>query len=457
MVYNDEFEYEIVDGEVHVTGPIADVHYGEDGEIELIDYCMTLSLDVPSAIEGLPVTHVGGFSGCPNLSTVTLPEGLEVIDMNAFESCPSLVDLSVSSHPGQNIPSTVTAAGAGAFYNTGLASVTIPKGPGRMSSRQTTPRTMAYSASARTSRPSRSRAARRRSAADGAWRPRPHQGQHPLVGDDDRVPRLLRLRLAVGGQAPQEPGHHRGAGVCVLRLADGRQAAVRRHAARHGGLRAMREPGLGQHPQEPPHERVLRREQLVQGPFFGCAKLKDVTFDGGIETIPRGLFEHVGMERVTIPDTVRTIEYCAFWGCDKLTSVKLGDGVEVIEAEAFQDCTALAGDLMLPESLRYIGDGAFAGCASIQAVNIPVGLATDEYCGCDSGHRGPFWGCSGIRDVSFDAGTTVVPNGLFYGCDGIESLTIPDTVASIGDNAFYRMTSLGSIKLPNGLVHLGSY
>ena len=182
-----------------------------------------------------------------------------------------------------------------------------------------------------------------------------------------------------------------------------------------------------------------------------------MTFDGGIETIPRGLFEHVGMERVTIPDTVRTIEYCAFWGCDKLRSVKLGDGVEVIEAEAFQDCTALAGDLMLPESLRYIGDGAFAGCASIQAVNIPVGLATDEYCGCDSGHRGPFWGCSGIRDVSFDAGTTVVPNGLFYGCDGIESLTIPDTVASIGDNAFYRMTSLGSIKLPNGLVHLGSY
>ena len=103
-----------------------------------------VTLIIPAAIEGLPVTSIermafsgrtditsvtipssvtsignNAFSGCTGLTSVTLPDSVITIGNYAFRECESLTTVT--------IPSSVTSIGLNAFKEcTGLASVTIP-------------------------------------------------------------------------------------------------------------------------------------------------------------------------------------------------------------------------------------------------------------------------------------------------------------------------------------------
>lgn len=63
----------------------------------------------------------GAFSGCTNVTSITIPDSVTTIKMNAFHGCTGLTSLT--------IPGSVTEIGAYAFYGcTGLTSVTIGNG-----------------------------------------------------------------------------------------------------------------------------------------------------------------------------------------------------------------------------------------------------------------------------------------------------------------------------------------
>ena len=84
---------------------------------------LTGDLIIPSSLEGKPVTSIGSsvFSGCSDLTRVTIPSGVSSIGDNAFSGCSGLTDAA--------IPSTVTHIGANAFFGcSGLTSINIPSG-----------------------------------------------------------------------------------------------------------------------------------------------------------------------------------------------------------------------------------------------------------------------------------------------------------------------------------------
>lgn len=69
---------------------------------------------------GMNCIEFDAFSGCTNLTKVTLPEGVTIIDSYAFNNCTSLSSVT--------IPDNVTTIGSGAFNNcSSLATVTIGK------------------------------------------------------------------------------------------------------------------------------------------------------------------------------------------------------------------------------------------------------------------------------------------------------------------------------------------
>lgn len=61
---------------------------------------------------------------------------------------------------------------------------------------------------------------------------------------------------------------------------------------------------------------------------------------------------------IVIPDSVKIIGEKAFYNCTRLTKITIPSSVEKIEADAFMGCDRLKS-ITLPESIKEIGNGAF--------------------------------------------------------------------------------------------------
>lgn len=70
---------------------------------------------------------------------------------------------------------------------------------------------------------------------------------------------------------------------------------------------------------------------------------------------------------VTIPNSVKVIDRCAFYDCSSLTSVTIPNSVTSIEYAAFSGCKKLT-TITIPNSVTSIGENAFLGCYNLQKV-----------------------------------------------------------------------------------------
>ena len=100
-----------------------DFHYTtHTNTIEITQYVGSRGgvVTIPSTIDGLPVTSIGvyAFSGCTNLTSLTITEGVTSIGDGAFSGC-TLTSVT--------IPNTVTTIGQYAFsFCANLTSISIP-------------------------------------------------------------------------------------------------------------------------------------------------------------------------------------------------------------------------------------------------------------------------------------------------------------------------------------------
>ena len=73
------------------------------------------------------------------------------------------------------------------------------------------------------------------------------------------------------------------------------------------------------------------------------------------------------LEKVILPDSLKTIEARAFCSCSSLTSIDIPAGVTSIGDWAFRDCTNLES-IDIPDSVTSIGDYAFHLCRRLESV-----------------------------------------------------------------------------------------
>ena len=65
-----------------------------------------------------------------------------------------------------------------------------------------------------------------------------------------------------------------------------------------------------------------------------------------------------------IPDSVTSIQACAFLGCNSLTSINVSNSVISIGVNAFEGCISLKS-INIPDSVTGIGGNAFRKCDSL--------------------------------------------------------------------------------------------
>lgn len=200
--------------------------------------------------------------------------------------------------------------------------------------------------------------------------------------------------------------------------------------------------------------------------------LKTVVITGG-SSIDSFDFEYCeSIENILVPETLISIDYNAFRGCDNLKYnekdgiLYLGNGdnpyvalisakgaagklvispkTTVIAAQAFKETEITS--ITLPDNFKNIGKEAFSYCYDLTEINIPNGVTLIG--------ESAFYCCISLLSIDIPGSVTKIERFAFQSCSGMTSLTIHEGVAEIGENAFSR-THITSIEIPKSVKSLG--
>lgn len=150
------------------------------------------------------------------------------------------------------------------------------------------------------------------------------------------------------------------------------------------------------------------------------------------------------LEEVILPDSVKVIGEGAFRNCTSLRTVKLGEGVEEIYSNAFGN-TALER-INLPRSLKYVGQKKFSGPRPFSQCGKLAAFEMDE-------ESDLLKVIDGVLYQKTSSGLVLICCPPAY--SGI--LTIPDGVVSISDDACAVCEELIRVEMPDSVEHINSW
>ncbi|MCL2487706.1 MAG: leucine-rich repeat protein [Oscillospiraceae bacterium] len=250
---------------------------------------------------------------------------------------------------------------------------------------------------------------------------------------------------------------------------------------------------------------------IREGAFWRCENLTGIVLPDRLETIGYDAFRMCrNLENITVPDGVIDFGQSAFdstkWYADQPdglvvlgkvlyrykgsmpdnTVLTLPDGIIGIASYAFAAYTAwgnyrLAG-IALPDSIKYIGDCAFAGCYKLKNITIPKNvmyIGQEVFRGNEclsaihvNAENKSYTGIDGVlfnkgktalihypaaktgKSYSIPDGVTDIMDNAFANC-WLESVTIPDSVQEIHAYAFSQSKTLKNIIVPESVKKIG--
>ena len=112
---------------------------------------------------------------------------------------------------------------------------------------------------------------------------------------------------------------------------------------------------------------------------------KTVRIPKGVKKIgAKAFYGNIGIEKVIMPSTVKTIGKEAFSNCRNLQGIKLPKGIKKVENKAFENCSSLE-KIIIPESVKSIGSKAFANCKNLTDLTVKSSktkVKGDSFKGC---------------------------------------------------------------------------
>lgn len=174
--------------------------------------------------------------------------------------------------------------------------------------------------------------------------------------------------------------------------------------------------------------------------FKGCVGIEKIVVSEGIEVLGNGVFINCKeLKEVVLPRTLRRIGTSDPTGCPKILGT-------MTKLEGTFEYTALE-EVVIPDSVKYIGGYAFANCTRLQRVVLPDGLKEIR--------ENTFCWCKSLSEVVFPEELKVVGMEAFEGCESLQSVTLPEGVSSIEQGAFAGCRNLESIYIPDSVGEIG--
>ena len=387
------------------------------------------SVNVPSTINGLPVTTIGyaAFSNCYSLTSITLPTSVKTLEVNAFQNCISL--------SGFTIPSSVTTIRDNVFVGcSNLASISVSASNPAYSSldgilynksRTTLIKIPEYK-SGEVSLPSSLTSIRETQNCS-----RITSVSIPATVTSVSSPFAGCRMLVSINVAPANPNYSSRDGMlfnkdfsALIRVPGGKtgKVVVEEGMSFHGGYAGS-------------------------SAFYTAYSIEEVVLPASTTSIPSDFFWKCESLRVfVIPDGCTSIGDRAFWGCSSLEEINMPDTVESIGYAAFSDCSSLVR-VRLPEGITAIGGNCFNGCGFAE-FTIPDTLARIG----DSA----FSKCTNLTSIVFPESVEHIEARAFF-ITGLKSVRIPATVQTIGVIAFSACPDLLEIQVHPANANYASY
>ena len=188
------------------------------------------------------------------------------------------------------------------------------------------------------------------------------------------------------------------------------------------------------------------------GLFKGCHNLKSITIDSlnqyykvvdtavysiNMDTL---VSHHLAGGDVEVPTTLKVVAEDAF-SQSNVRDVVFPEGLTEINNGAFRDVTTLRS-VTFPQTLKKIGFWAFSSCERLETIDIPNSVTSIG--------ASAFEGCSSLRTARMSDSIKVIPAMSFYGCSRLESYSGGSSVERIGEISF-TLTKIKSMVFPETL------
>ena len=364
------------------------------------------SVTIPGSVKSIGAT---AFYNCTNLESVTIADTVERIDPGAFENCTSLTSVT--------IPSAVSDIGIYEFKNcSSLTNVSIPNSVTKI----------------------------RNEAFEGC-----------INLTSVMIPAsVTSIEFQALGYYHDDSGTKKVDGFTIL----GYSGSAAEAYANENNFTFI---ALDETPPSSFKYKVLDDDTAEITGYTG-SDINIVTpsiIDGhAVSSIGNSAFDlHQKLTRIILTDGITKIGNYAFYRCTNLTNITIPDSVTSIGYSAFEGCASLTS-ITISDSVTSIGESAFKGCKVLSSI-----IVDERNAKYDSRNN-----CNAIIETESNCliqgcKNTVIPHSVtsigqnaFNGCTNLTNISIPDSVTSIGHNAFEGCTSLTSITIPDSVTSIES-
>ncbi len=211
--------------------------------------------------------------------------------------------------------------------------------------------------------------------------------------------------------------------------------------------------------------------EIGESAFEDCTGLTSVTFGNSLTAIDVNAFDGTAWFN-NQPDGLvyaGPVAYKYKGTMPSGTNLVIQNGSKGIAQSCFSDCIGL-NSITIPNTVTAIGNFAFSDCNNLKRVhisdinawcNIKFELYKSDFVGIVASNpleyaHHLYLNDKEIKKLEIPNSVTAINDYAFYECSGLTSVTIPNSVTSIGTGAFSFCTGLTSLSIPNSVESIGS-
>ena len=206
-------------------------------------------------------------------------------------------------------------------------------------------------------------------------------------------------------------------------------------------------------------------ESIGANAFYGCESLRSITLPKSLKSLGRDPFPG-NLQEIRISDleawcsvkqsTAVIRNRKLLLNGELITEVMFPYGMVTIEDYAFYCCDSIER-VVIPETIQYVGEGAFYGCAKLKEIhisNLEAWCRMEQKSAVLSNLPQIFLNGEPITDAVIPEGITKINNYTFYGFQDLKCVTLPATLTEIGVGAFKYCRSLVGINIPESVEYI---